>query len=161
MDIALTMLAGIIVALATAFFTSRFYVHQATTDLRNEYQRRFNDRKWETYTGFAATVRDVLRSTKDGKLDRELPKFISRLYDFMGDLWLVGSDDVIKAVLHWRSFSQDADDSKESGAAALVALADIMIAMRKDLGDIDTKVEARDILGTFINDIDKVMPSRR
>lgn len=94
-------------------------------------------------------------------MDRELPKFISRLHDFMGALWLVGSDDVMKAVLHWRQFSQDADASNESGATALVALADIMIAMRKDLGDTETQIEARDILGTFINDIDKVMPRRR
>jgi hypothetical protein len=154
METALTIVTGVLVALATAFFTSRFYVHQATTDLRNEYQRRFNEKKWDAYTGFAITVKDVLVSSKAGRLDRDQPKHITRLYEFMSELWLVGSDDVVKAVLGWRQTSQGADPGKES----LVKLAAILIAMRKDLGDTSTKIEPRDLLGTFINDVDTVFP---
>jgi hypothetical protein len=158
MEIALTLVTGVVVALATSFFTSRFYVHQATTDLRNEYHRRFNEKKWEAYTRFAATVRDVVSGTKDGKLQREMPKVIGRLHDFISDLWLVGSDDVVKAVLKRRRFSQDTPNHPAGGAEALLSLADIMIAMRKDLGDTTTKIEARDILATFINDVDTAIP---
>jgi len=35
MDTALTILAGILVAVATANYTSQFYVHQATADRSN------------------------------------------------------------------------------------------------------------------------------
>jgi len=104
-----------------------------------------HDRKWEAYTGCAATVRDVLRGTKNGKLEREMPKIIGGLYDFMSDLWLVGSDGVVKAVLRWRRYSQETDASKAQGLEALVCLGDIMIAMRRDLGDTETQIEARDI----------------
>jgi hypothetical protein len=152
MEAAVTILTGVLVALATAFFTSRFYVHQATTDLRHEYQRRFNEKKWNVYTGFASTVRDVLVSTKAGRLDRDQPKQIARLYDFISELWLVGSDNVVRAVLIWRQTSDPKD--------VLVKLADILIEMRKDLGDTGTKIEPRDLLGTFVNDIDSVFPKQ-
>lgn len=157
MQILATVLTGVVVALATAFFTSRFYVHQATTDLRNEYQRRFNDRKWEAYTGFAETVRDMLKSMKESKLQRDMPRVLGRIYDFMGALWLVGSDDVLKAVLRWRQTSR-LGDSAAAGRAALLELGNIMIEMRKDLGDTTTNIEARDILATFIDDVEALFP---
>jgi hypothetical protein len=64
METALTILGVIIGAFATAFFSSRFHVNQATTDLRNEYQRRVQREKVDAYTGFATTVKNVLISTK-------------------------------------------------------------------------------------------------
>ena len=150
----LTILTGVVVALATAFFTSRFYVHQAKTDLRHEYQRRFNEKKWETYTGFAATLKSVVVSTKAGRLDRDQHKQIARLLDFVSELWLVGSDDVVAAVLAWRQTAA----SENPGAESLLLLGDILIAMRRDLGDTTTKIEARQILATFINDVDTTFP---
>ena len=149
---------GVIVALATAFFTSRFYVHQATTDLRNEYQKRFNEEKWQTYTGFSDTVRDILKSTKDRKLQEQLPATIDKLYDFTSDLWLIGSDDVVQSFIRWRSIGMKAEEDPNAGVEALICLADILIEMRKDLGDIETEITARDILATFISDIDVTMP---
>ncbi len=154
MNTLLTVLTGVIVALATAFFTSRFYVLQAKTDLRHEYQRRFNEKKWDTYTGFAATLKSVLVSTKAGRLDRDQPKQIGRLLDFVSELWLVGSDDVVAAVLAWRQTA--AGDTL--GGESLLRLGDILIAMRRDLGDTNTKIEARDLLATFINDVDAAIP---
>jgi hypothetical protein len=90
----LTLLASIIVALATAFFSSRFYIFQAKADLekelKKEFESRFNERKWEAYTGFANIVRETLQSSKDQKLRQKLPQLTSRLYEFTSKLWLVG-----------------------------------------------------------------------
>jgi hypothetical protein len=157
MDAILTIVGGLLVALATAFFTSRFYVHQATTDLRNEYQRRFNEKKWNAYTAFASTVKDVLVSTKAGRGQRDQSKQAGQLMDFMSELWLVGSDDVIYAVLAWRQST----DRDPTGKLSLEKLAEMLIAMRKDLGDTSTKIVPRDLLGTFINDIDSAFPTER
>jgi hypothetical protein len=155
-----TILTGVLVALATAFFTSRFYVHQATTDLRNEYERRFNERKWNAYTGFAETIRDVLKSMKGQSLDQDLPRVLDRIYDFMSALWLVGSDDVIRSVLRWRKTSGGGVTS-DGGRASLRELANIIIEMRKDLGNTATALDAKDILGTFINDVDQFFADER
>jgi hypothetical protein len=156
MEMTATILAPILLALATAFFTARFYFYQATADLKSEYQRRFNERKWETYTAFAKTVKGVFTSTRAGRVDRDLPKHIAQLEEFVSDLWLVGSDDVVRRVLKWRHTSQAASPGKES----LLDLAEILIAMRRDLGDTSTKIEGRDLLALFVNDIDTVFPRR-
>jgi hypothetical protein len=154
MEIAGTLVTGVVLAiataLATAYFTSRFYVHQATTDLRSEYQRRFNEKRWEVYMGFADTVRDLLMSAKRGRVDKDQPKFIERLYDFIGGLWLIGSDDVVRSVLAWRRIAQD--EQKAGSTEALLSLVEIMVAMRKDLGDTTTEIQGRDILATFVNE---------
>jgi hypothetical protein len=66
-------------------------------------------------------------------------KQIGQLYDLMGELWLVGSDDVVQAVLAWRQRSTSSGSRQES----LVKLAGILIAMRKDLGDTSGKSSHR------------------
>ena len=144
-------------ALATAYFTSRFYVRQATADLQTEFERRFNDWKWQVYIGFAATLRDVLLATKDQRLEKHMGKFIRQIYEFISQLWIVGSDDVVRAVLKWRRSSQQLEGSGQDNAESLVSLAEILIAMRRDLGYTATNITARDVLSTFINDIDSVL----
>ena len=96
----------------------------------------------------------MIQGATDKRLDKQLPKIQRRLQEFIGKLWLVGSDDVVEAILAWRRFSQE-QSPDASSAGGLVALADILLAMRRDLGNTTTGMTARDILATFINDIDK------
>ena len=46
-------------------------------------------------------------------------------------------------------------EGQKSGISVLIALANILIAMRRDLGDVSADLSPRDILRTFINDIDE------
>ena len=155
MDAFATIVVGVLLAVATAFFTSRFYVHQAKADLKKELEQKFNERRWQGYTDFSNTVLEVIQATQDERLGRQSPKIVRRMQEFIRRLWLIGSDKVVQAVLDWRRTSQETDEFGPTSADGLVALANILIAMRHDLGDTDTKLTARDILATFINDIDK------
>jgi hypothetical protein len=161
MELAATIATGVIVALATAFFTSRFYVHQATVDLQREFDRRFNDRRWDIYTEFSKLLIDLLQASTDDRVQKQMPKFIQRMREFIGRLWLVGSDDVVKAVLRWRRYTQSVEDgSAEANTQAIVELLNILVAMRRDLGERDTELSARDILATFVNDVDSYVDEK-
>lgn len=150
----LELLAAALVALATAYFSSRFYAHRAKADLRKEFQSRFNERKWDTYTQFADIVRQVIESGKKDRVQRDLPKVIARLYGFTSSLWLVGSDEVVEAFLEWQRYSRSIEDGKPKGIEPLSKLTDILIEMRKDLGYDSSKLQSIDLLATFITDID-------
>lgn len=150
MEALVTVLVGVGLAAATAFFTAKAYVHQATADLKNEFHRRFNDRRWPSYLGFAATIRDVLKQAKVGTVDAALN---DRIFEFMGELWIVGSDDVILAFLRWRASARAFAGGEATNREHLTALAGILVAMRRDLGETDTKIGADHLLATFIDDI--------
>ncbi len=121
-----------------------------------EYQKRFNERKWKAYMGFADTVRGVLEHMQAETLDEEMPSLTKRLFDFMGQLWIVGSDEVVDAVVRWRKVGQE-HEAGSADPAVLVTLSDILIAMRRDLGNEETSLTARDLLSTFISDIDRAL----
>jgi len=152
----LSALGAIGAAAATAWFTARFYYLRASAELQAEFQSRFNERKWQAYTDFADTVRELLEDVRRpaGKRKDINKHFLPRLYKFTAALWLVGSDEVIRAVGDWRETSNKAADDASAGPEGIVALVNILIAMRRDLGNLESKIEPRDILVTFINDPD-------
>lgn len=153
----ISSLPSIILALATAFFTSRFYAHQMRAELQKEFESRFNERKWEVYTGFADIVREVIRSGKSDRLQRDLPKLIDKLLQFTSGLWIVGSDEVVEAFTEWQRYSRSVEGKETNPLEGLAKLTDILIEMRKDLGYKSSKIRSEDLLATFITDVDKYL----
>lgn len=99
MEAFVPVIAVFVGALATAYFTSRFYVRRVTADLEQHYQQQFNERRWDAYMGFARTLRKVVQSTLGAELDARLPEILVELHHFNSQLWLVASDDVVDAVV--------------------------------------------------------------
>ena len=128
-------------------------------DLQRDYDKKFNESRWQAYADFSKLVLDVLQASKGGrqqadKIDKKMQQFIERL-------WLSGSDDVIQAVLKWRRISNETDPQAPDSARVLLALGEVVVAMRHDLGDTDSKVGARDILATIVTDLDKFIAKNK
>lgn len=153
-DLAIALVGGVIVAWATAFFTSRYYANQAKADLQKEFESRFNERKWETYTGFTDTVRRLFESSKADRLSNEEPELIHELYQFTGKLWLVGSDEVVRAFVEFQRYNCTPESQGRKAIEVLGRLASVWIEMRKDLGYKSSSIEPKDLLGTFVTDIE-------
>lgn len=170
-DMVPATIAAFIGALATYLFGIRRLRFQLETELRNEYeiirqrleadlekeyQSKFNERKWEVYVDFANIIRDMIVNIKapENKQKQEQKKLLRKLYDFVGDLWIVGSDDVVLAYNAWRSSSSLENDERtqEEKPQVLTDLMQIIIEMRRDLGYESSKIEPADLLKTFIND---------
>lgn len=166
------LIIGVISAGATYFFGIRQLRYQLEVELRNEYeltrqrlkadlekeyQSRFNERKWELYVKFANIVRRQIESIKlpKDKQPKELQNVIKELYGFVGELWIIGNDNVVEAFNIWRRTSLGDNNSTEHAEKLkpLVDLMQIVIEMRRDLGYESSQIKPEDLLRTFINDL--------
>ena len=134
--------------MATAILSSKFYTRKVKADLQKEYESRFNEKKWVIYTGFADYIRKNIEITKG--IDKTHPntEMVKKYGEFVGGLWIVGSDEVIKAFLDWKSLSANNTMYNQEYFEKLV---EIMIEMRKDLGYKNSKITTKDLLATFMS----------
>ncbi len=100
---------------------------------------------------------DVLREVaeKGSKVDqRTSTAYLRKLRSFVFGSLLIASDEVIWA--HDRFLNA----SRISDQMVLPAVADVILAMRRDTGESTTELQAIDVLATFIKaeDIDKLRP---
>ncbi len=153
----LTLFISIVGAFATSYFAYRFYSPRLQADLQKEFKSRFNERKWDAYTKFANILYQLLESIRKGDTDKKMPKYISQMNEFLSLLWVVGSDEVVNSVSEWLRYSRMQSDVDEKGAEGLVRLINIVIEMRKDLGNKESNLSPKDLLSTFVVDIDEYL----
>jgi len=123
--------------------------------LQKEFESRFNERKWEIFTQFANILYQVIEGTRSDKTGRQMPKIIKRMNEFISQLWIVGSDEVVDAVAEWLRYSRQPEEEKDNTFESLAKLTSILIEMRKDLGYESSKIGPKELLATFIVDIDE------
>lgn len=160
MDILVPSIIAIGAGIATAYFSSRFYVLRARADLEKEFESRFNERKWKIYTDFSDTIREVLESQREKTLQSQLPKFVRKITAFTSNLWLTGSDEVVRAYIEWQRCSRAHESAAEAGKnprEILTKLMAIITAMRRDLGYKTTDIAPEELLATFVHDIDQYL----
>jgi hypothetical protein len=157
-NILITLVVSIIGAFTASYFSYRYYKPRLRADLQKEFESRFNERKWEAYQQFADILYEVLDTTGTKKFNNELPKVIRRLRKFLSQLWVVGSDDVMRTVSDWFMYSNKEPEEKDSSVEGLIKLMNILIMMRKDLGYSTSQIGPVDLLRTFINDLEKHIP---
>jgi hypothetical protein len=154
-DIATTILTSVVTSLVTALLAYVGYGRKMKADLQREYASRFNERKWEAYTGFADMLRQLFESTAKGKSDRVIPKITGRLYEFASELWIAGSDEVFDAFNRWLRECRAPGEREPGSTESLVSLAHVIVEMRKDLGYASTTITPKDLLTPFVTDIHK------
>lgn len=155
----ISSLFSVLVAIITAFVSSTLYIRQVRADLQKEYASRFNERKWTVYTDFAKVVSEVFKEAKKGAI-KNPDRYMSILHDIAASLWIVGSDRVIGAYIDWQEFTHNVAQGRKEDInfQSLRKLAQIVIEMRKDLGYINDRATADDLLSLYVTNI-KEYPS--
>jgi len=125
---------------------SFLYVRQARIDLVNEYEKRFNEKKWKTYLDFTTNVLKQLRLAATQDYDSESAADIE-LNSLTAELLLVGSDAVVIAYRQWRKFEQV---NGQRDTETLNLLFRVVIEMRRDLGNSKTQVNLDHLLGMLV-----------
>ena len=72
----------------------------------------------------------------------------------MFELNLMGSDDVVRAM---NAFQQHIYNNPSDSKMSIVRLSELLLAIRRDLGNKNTKIEPIDMLRSQITDIDKFL----
>jgi hypothetical protein len=120
--------------------------------------RSYDVRK-EIYQQFLQPFMEALVLQKRG----EVPDFQEQMESMVKsniDIHLLGSDETCRIWQEWRSLglkgqSEDIEIQKRRDAAMLIFYARIILSIRRDLGQKDTKIDEEGILRSFLTDFDK------
>ena len=120
--------------------------------------RSYDVRK-EIYQQFLRPFMEALILQKRG----EVPDFQEQMESMVKsniDIHLLGSDETCRIWQEWRSLglkgqSEDIEIQKRRDATMLIFYARIILSIRRDLGQKDTKIDEEGILRSFLTDFDK------
>lgn len=132
--------------------------------LRNEAAKREQltqqvyENKRNAYGIFHSVMNEVLASTTLGDVDltdpNQLQRIAKTLMEVKKETWTYGSPNVVKAYTAFNQYSVGVGKGIVGKEGLMVLLADLILAMRDDMGLSNKGLTALDILRLFINDID-------
>lgn len=120
---------------------------RSSVEQKREYRRLMADKKREHYIQFLDFFSRFVASSQEEESDSvSLEEF--RRWSLL--LTMIGSDDVVR---RWNAARSSAGALDQ--VAMLKVWGSLWLAMRKDCGHPDTRLDVADILTSFVNDIDK------
>jgi hypothetical protein len=146
---------SVLLAFMTATLQTRSYREQTRASLEAEYQRRTDEKKRDLYFRFTKTFREIMWQSKPAAVKTSINK---QFMEFTIDLLLAGSDEVVETFLRWRDTALVAEGGGQDGATRFLSLAEfasLILAIRQDLGYSTTNLSERQVLASFINDLDQ------
>lgn len=135
---------------------------QRYLDRRRDIEARQRERKIEIYQRFMRFWFDFLLSKENrnarAKGEQNIESVLPELNEITQQLILWGSDRVLKSYSDFRRYITS--ESENRSHVQTLALFEVMLyEFRKDLGHSNRKLEERDILALFVNDVDKLKPN--
>ena len=132
---------------------------QSAVQQRQEYQRLLADQKREQYFEFLEILSQFLPGSVGADLGQS-PELLAQLRRWSLRLTLIGSDEVVTTFNRARRV--DSPQTPSGGVEmlspetlrSLRAWGVLWLAMRKDCGHFDTKLQVADMLASVVNDID-------
>jgi len=136
----------IIVAVITAFVTHYFTIRKAKLELTQEYNKKFNLRRWDVYMDFVRIVSELIHADHESIntiLGREVTE--NKLLEIEQSILLLGSKELIIEFGKWKINNQMLGSHYPD---TVLNITSIINQMRIDLGEknVLTREEVLDIL---------------
>lgn len=119
-----------------------------------ELEQRLSERKMEIYGRIMAALGNLLIPEEARRLAPKAPKnkpsgdsLESAIFDFMNDVVIYGSDDVLQAFTRFRI----ASDANPPAPVIIRLVSDFMLAIRRDLDGGQSAVTGLEVIGMRIN----------
>lgn len=119
-----------------------------------ELEQRLSERKMEIYGRIMAALGNLLTPEEARRLAPKAPKnksggdsLESAIFDFMNDVVIYGSDDVLRAFTRFRL----ASDANPPAPVIIRLVSDFMLAIRRDLDGGQSAVTGIEMIGMRIN----------
>lgn len=119
-----------------------------------ELEQRLSERKMEIYGRIMAALGNLLIPEEARRLAPKAPKnkpggdsLDSAIFDFMNDVVIYGSDDVLRAFTRFRL----ASDANPPAPVIIRLVSDFMLAIRRDLDGGQSAVTGIEVIGMRIN----------
>ena len=120
--------------------------------IRNEQRPK----KFEVYDKIIKLFFDSLFSSKSKSIStqEEQEEIARKVQEITPDLILWASDDVLNLYIKFRQVANS--EMEDSSNTSILLFSQLLLAMRKDLGNQNNKLDEVSILGTFVNDVEKL-----
>jgi hypothetical protein len=138
---------SILLALFGALITFAGNLH---IQIRNEQKPK----KIEIYDRLIKLFFDTIFANKIGKKPKSEDELIKCFADMTPELILWASDDVLNLYITFRQISTS--DPRINPSNPVILFGQMLLAIRKDLGHQNNNINESFILGTFVNDLDKL-----
>jgi len=151
-----TVAAGILAAVTTVLVSVVSVLISKHLEQRNNILKELRDKKAPVYEDLLEFIFRIINAEKMGLAPLTEAEVVEKFSSITQRLIIWGSDDVVQALYKFRIYSTKASiDSKLSGLMFL-AVENIFLAIRKDLGHRNKGLTTGKILGTFVNDLHKL-----
>ena len=147
-------LISIVTALGTSILTHREIKRRAEVELRNQFASRYNEKRWEAYTKFTSLAREQIEAFRRQEANRMYTEVEESIKRLASDLFLIGSDDVVKIFRAWRNYSSV---NGPTDPTSIQSLTELLIAMRSDLGYEETDLDLDSILGSLVPNYNRAL----
>ncbi len=117
------------------------WLYKHEKEKRLQVEKQLSERKYDVYIRLLTVFFDILKQVKKGQ-NTNAQKLIDKMIDIKKELIIFGSDGVLQSFFFW----EKAADTKEN----LMALADLVIEVRKDMGNEKTKIKTLDFLKSLV-----------
>ncbi|MCK9519708.1 MAG: hypothetical protein M0R74_11895, partial [Dehalococcoidia bacterium] len=130
------------------------------TDVVKQDQLASNQRRRDLYLSFTEALFDEMdrvRKSSNQKGQRTSApsgRLIKVMEEFRPQVLLVGSDEVVRAFNNWDIYNQQI--ANLSPQQIMVHVADVLRAMRRDLGYPDTQLRRIEVLAVFLTDAEQL-----
>ena len=149
--------ASIIAASATVLMATISVLLSKQLEIRTLVFKEHRDKKIPIYESLIEFFYNAMFQTKKGTPVSE-SEMIDFLQGFVGKITVWGSDDVLKAVIAFKS--QTPDVIAQDPAKSLFVLENMLFVIRRDLGHKNKNMKQGDLLSLFVTDIDKHLPQQ-
>lgn len=131
------------------------WLYKREQERREAAERQISERKRDAYLALLDIIFDMMKATRNGKSTNPSDhQMLDRMVDANKELVLYGSDEVIKIYQKWLL-------DLRKGNADLKPFGDLVVAIRRDMGNLSTKLAANDVLRQFIIDYDEFQLQRK
>lgn len=143
--------------LGTALIAAIGWLIRTNNERKREFEKLLNERKSEQYYKFLELLQGFFNLTDEDELadsaTKEVPKeTIAELKKWGFRLLMTGSDEVLRAWNEARAEAEPQEGDLASHRRILVRWARVLLAMRRDCGHFDTKLNEGDLLRVILKD---------
>jgi len=142
----ITPIASVIVVLLSGIIAALGYLYRHERERREEVERQLSEHKYKAYMALMAAYLEVTKASKAGK-PLKPDALVDRMQELSKDFIIYGSDDVVRAFQKWV-------ESGRKGRQSFRQFGELVVAIRRDMGNKKTKITYEEVLRQFINDYD-------
>lgn len=117
------------------------WLYRHEKERRLQIEKQLSDRKYNVYIDLLTVFFNILKQVKKGQ-KTNAQKLIDKMMDIKKELIIFGNDNVLYAFFKWEKQSQAKSNLK--------SLAELIVEIRKDMGNPNTKITTKDFLKSLV-----------